>query len=582
MGLSLGAVVGIATGIFATAYLVFGRYLHARFDLDDARETPAHDTDDGEFVPAPKLVLFGHHFSSIAGAAVIIGPITAALAWGWLPALLWIVLGTVILGGLNDFATLVGSIRHEGHSIGQIFNRYASRRGKRLLLVVALAANLLVVGVLSLVTAVIFDAFPSAGTASVIYIALALLFGVYWYKFRLPFSVGSVIFAAATFGSVLVGLAYPLVLVPEGAAVPLPTIVNPNVSAWLVVILIYALLASVLPVWTLLQPRDYLSSFLLYGGVFGILAAIVVGTLFGTATQPLEMTLPAYTGFQSDVGPLVPLLFTTIFCGAVCGLHSMVCCGTTPKQLNQETDATLIGYGTTLMEGLLAVIAIGAVAVAPSIPSGAGLQLALPTFTSGGGVILSAIGLDPAIGAPFLALMLSAFALTTVDTAIRLGRYFIEELLEEFPAAEASPASKPILTGGVQTVLAYLMVATGSWTTVWPLFGGAVQVFAGLTMFTLAIWLINHTSFDHRLMFAGAVFTLGISLSGLVYIAGVNVTETFLDGAWLATATPIGAASVLAQLLVVVVLATISVLVVLEGIGRYSDRSFSAAITQDD
>lgn len=583
MGISLSTLVGGTIAIFVCAYVVFGRYLRARFDLDDERETPAHSRDDGEFVPAPKLVLFGHHFSSIAGAAVIVGPITAALAWGWLPALVWIVAGTIVFGALNDFGTLVASLRHKGHSIGHIFDRYATARGKQLLLITALAANLLVVGVLALITATIFDAFPSAATASVVYLGLAVLFGIYWYRFRLPFVPGSVLFAAGTFLSVLIGLSYPIVLVPEGGSIPLlPTVVNPNVSAWLVLILLYGLVASVLPVWTLLQPRDYLSSFLLYAGLFGILIAIAVNALFGTAEQSLEFTLPAFTGFSSDLGPLVPILFTTIFCGAVCGLHSMVCCGTTPKQLNRESDAQMIGYGTTITEGILAVIAIGAVAVAPQIPDGAGLDLALPTFTSGGGLILSSIGIDPAVGAPFLALMLSAFALTTVDTAIRLGRYFLTELVAEPSRSTERALARPEVNASVQALCAYLLVATGSWATVWPLFGGAVQVFAGLTMFTLAIWLVDATEFDHRLMFGGAMFVLCMSLSGLIYIASVNVRETFFSSEWVATATPIAAASILVQLLVVVVLACVSVLLISEGIDRLTVEKPSVTASQDD
>ncbi|WP_237561380.1 carbon starvation CstA family protein [Halostella pelagica] len=557
-----------AVAVFATAYVAYGRLLRDRFDLDDERETPAHARRDGtEFVPARKAVLFGHHFSSIAGGAVIIGPVTAALAWGWVPAVAWIVVGTVVFGGLNDFATLVASVRHGGRSIGHLFGRYVDRRGKRVLLSVAVAANLLVVGVLSLVTAVIFDAFPSAATASVLYVLLAVLFGVYRNRLSLPFVPGTVAFVAAVFGSVLVGIEHPLVLVPDGGAVTLPTVVNPNVSAWLVCVLLYALVASVLPVDALLQPRDYLSSFLLYAGLFGALAGIVVGTLFGTAAEPLTVGIEAYTGFTSDafggMGPLVPMLFPTIFCGAVCGLHSMVCCGTTPKQLDSETDAHAVGYGTTIAEGVLAVLAVGLVAVVPEIPAGSGLELALPTFATGGGIVLGALGVPRGAGAAFMALMLSAFSLTTVDTSIRLGRYFVGEIVDESTSGTQRALSRPTVNASLQVGAAYLLVASGGWTTVWPLFGGAVQLFAGLTMLTLSAWIARSTGFDHRWTLAGAGAVLAVSASALIYTAVSNVRAKLLNGTWVADAGALAVASVGVQVLAVVLLVGLAAVVVL-------------------
>ena len=563
---TLLSLVASAIGIFAICYLAYGRYLRRSLDISDSRTTPAHRFRDGkEYVPSRKLVLFGHHFSSIAGAAVIIGPITAALAWGWLPAIAWIVVGTVVFGGLNDFATLVASVRHSGRSVGHIFERYVGTSGKRFLLTLAVAANLLVIGVLSLVTAVIFDAFPGAATASIFYVVLAGLFGVYWKRLDLPFLVGSAVFAFGVLAGVFVGLSHPLVLVPEGATIPLPTILNPNVSAWLAVILGYGFVASVLPVWVLLQPRDYLSSFLLYAGLGGALLALVVGTLWGTASEPLVMNLEAYTGFTSErlggIGPLVPLLFPTIFCGAVCGLHSMVCCGTTPKQLSNETDAQAIGYGTTIAEGIVAVIAVAAVGVVPQIPSGSGLDLALPTFTRGGSIILSSLGIPPEVGGMFLALMLSAFALTTVDTSIRLGRYFLDEIAESTDVSGSDLLSRPVLVAGIQTVLAYVLVASGSWSTVWPLFGGAVQIFASLSMVTLAVWLAS--SERNRLqqgMLAGAAFVFTMSAAALLYLTSVNLGR-LAEPQWLASAPALAIVSTAVQVLIVIALLGLSALV---------------------
>ena len=564
-------VLGVSIGIFALAYVVYGRFLRRAFDLDADRKTPAHEQRDGkEYVPARKAVLFGHHFSSIAGAAVIVGPITAALAWGWVPALIWIVVGTVVFGGLNDFTMLVASIRHRGRSIGHIFERYVGTDGKRLLLSIAVAANLLVIGVLSFVTAVIFDAFPSAATASIFYVFLAVLFGVYWKRLDLPFLPGSILFGIGIFGGVLVGLSYPLVLVPDGTTLPLPTVLNANISAWFLLILGYAFAASVLPVWVLLQPRDYLSSFLLYAGLIGAFVAVVVGTVFGTAAEPLTMNLEPYTGLVSEdfggMGPLVPMLFPTIFCGAVCGLHSMVCCGTTPKQLSSETDAQAVGYGTTIAEGILAVVGIGTVAVVPQIPTGTGLALALPSFATGGGIILSSIGVPQGVGAAFMALMLSAFALTTVDTSIRLGRYFLDEIAESSSSNVGTLLSRPVPSAGLQTVAAYLLVASGSWTTVWPLFGGSVQIFASLSMFTLAIWLASTGKSRARIpMLVGAAFVFVMSASALLYLTSSSVKRLF-DPAWLATASTLSVVSTVVQVLVVLALLGMSALIIRAGL----------------
>lgn len=547
--------------LFGISYVVYGRYLANLFELDDGRTTPAHENrDELDYVPSRKSVLFGHHFSSIAGGAPIVGPITATLAWGWAPALVWIVVGTIVYGGLNDFAVLSSSMRHEGRSVGHVFERYVDERGKHLMLSIAVVSNLLVVGVLSLVVAVVFDSYPSTATASVIYVALAVLFGGYR-RAGLPFGIGTVVFVSGMFGGVLVGLAHPLVLVPAGETTFLPTVVNPNVAAWLALVLVYACGASVLPVRTLLQPRDYLSSFLLYAGLGGAIVAIVVGTLFGTASEPLTMNLPPFKGFLSDefggIGPLVPMLFPTIFCGAVCGLHSMVCCGTTPKQLDRETDVKAIGYGTSLLEGVLAVIAIGTVAVVPSIPRGSGISLALPSFAEGGSIILSALGLPPRIGGPFMALVLSAFALTTVDTSIRLGRYFVEDLVGTQTTYVQAVATDRYFNSVAQTVLAFALVASGSWATIWPLFGASVQVFAGISILTVALWLV---SWDHTKrrgiasLLVGGGFILVTSTTALLYLGLRSLREKLLNPSWLAAATTTRTLSVAIRILVVAVL----------------------------
>ncbi|MFB6156164.1 MAG: carbon starvation protein A, partial [Haloferacaceae archaeon] len=257
---------------FTAGYLGYSRYLAQFVELDEARETPAHKYEDGqEYVPAKKPVLLGHHYSSIAGGAPIVGPITAGVVWGWVPALLWVAIGNPLMGSVHDFVSLSASLRHEGKSIGYIIGEYVGERGKNMLLWFAFLTIILVLAVFALVVAIVFDAYPSAATASLIYIALAFLFGIYLYQLNLPFIPGTVVFVLGVFASVWVGIQYPLVLIPEGGSTFLPTVINANVSAWVPFIIVYAGIASALPVWMLLQPRDYLSSFLLYAGVGGAL-----------------------------------------------------------------------------------------------------------------------------------------------------------------------------------------------------------------------------------------------------------------------------------------------------------------------
>ncbi|AKH96628.1 carbon starvation CstA family protein [Halanaeroarchaeum sulfurireducens] len=482
--------------IFTVAYLGYSRYLAQFVGLDEGRETPAHKYEDGqEYVPAKKPVLLGHHFSSIAGGAPIVGPITAGVWWGWVPALLWIAIGNPILGSVHDFVSLSSSIRHEGKSIGYVIGEYVGDRGKNMLLWFAFLTIILVVAVFALVVAIVFNAYPSAATASIIYILLALLFGIYLYQLNLPFLPGTVVFVAAVFGGVWVGIQNPLVLsTAETAPSVLPTILGSgNISLWVPVIIVYAFIASVLPVWTLLQPRDYLSSFLLYTGVGGTLLAVIVGTFVAADPTKLEIGVHAWNGFMagSYAKPLFPILFVTIACGTISGFHSLVSSGTTAKQLNRETDARLIGYGGMLGEGLLATTALITLGVAGITVEGGGVGQALPNFAEGGGIILSTVGIPTEYGGPFMALVMVSFLLTSTDTALRLGRYMFEEIVGTPETAVQEFASDKYVNSAFQGVVAFLLVSSGTWGDLWPLFGSANQMLAALALLTATVWLAN-------------------------------------------------------------------------------------------
>ena len=547
--------------IFTAAYLAYSRYLARFVGLDEETETPAHKYEDGqEYVPAKKPVLLGHHFSSIAGGAPIVGPITAGVWWGWVPALIWVAVGNPILGSVHDFLSLSTSLRHEGKSIGYVMGQYVGERGKNMLLWFAFLTIILVVAVFALVVAIVFNAYPSAATASILYIALALVFGVYLYQLDLPFIPGTVVFVALVFVSVGVGMEYPLTLATgETAPAFLPTIANSaNISVWVPVILIYSFIASVLPVWTLLQPRDYLSSFLLYTGVGGTLLAVIVGTFIASDPGTLEIGIHAWNGFMagSFAKPLFPLLFVTIACGTISGFHSLVSSGTTAKQLNKETDARLIGYGGMLMEGLLATTALITLAVAGITVEGGGVGQALPNFATGGGIILSTVGIPESYGAPFMALVMVSFLLTSTDTALRLGRYMFEEIVGTPETSFEETASNKYVNAGFQSVLAFVLVASGTWGDLWPLFGSANQLLASLALLTATVWLANWDR-SKQLVSSGVptVLMAFITVAALLYLAFYqNLYLKFVQGEWAGSGSLSAQISTGVQIIVALVL----------------------------
>ena len=554
------AIIWLVLGVlvlFSMGYLTYSRYLAQFVELDDSNETPAHKYEDGqEYVPAKKPVLLGHHYSSIAGGAPIVGPITAGVIWGWIPALLWIAIGNPLLGATHDFISLSSSLRHEGKSIGHIIGEYVGERGKNMLLWFAFLTIILVVAVFAYVVGVVFEKYPSAATASILYIALAVVFGVYLYQLNLPFGPGTVIFVIGVFASVFVGQQYPLEL---------------SATTWVPIILVYAFIASVLPVWTLLQPRDYLSSFLLYAGVGGALLAVIVGTIGGwldigaiTPTQPLTVNISGYNGFWGVTDqPLFPLLFITIACGTISGFHSLVSSGTTSKQLNKESDARVIGYGGMLGEGLLATLALASVALVGKVVEGGGVGQALPNFATGGGIMLTTFGIDPSFGAPFMALVMVSFLLTSTDTALRLGRYMFEEIVGTPETEVESVASNRYFNAGLQCVIAYALVASGTWSDLWPLFGGANQLLAALALLTATVWLANWDR-SKQLLSTGVPMALMtfVTILGLLYLALYqNIWLKFVQGSSmsLGSALSAGVQTVIALVLVGLALSLVKI-----------------------
>jgi carbon starvation protein len=607
----IAVLVVLSLVTFTIGYLGYSRYLAGFVELDDEKETPAHKYEDGqEYVPAKKPVLLGHHYSSIAGGAPIVGPITAGAAFGWLPAILWIAIGNPLFGAVHDFMSLSASVRHEGKSIGYIIGEYVGKRGKDMLLWFAFLTIILVIAVFALVVAVVFHFFPSSATASAIYIALALAFGVYLYQLDLPFLPGAVAFVAMVFAGVWVGLQYPIALVGvEGTAadtivllgpaeqwnwLPLSSAQNPNIAAWVPVVCVYGFIASVLPVWVLLQPRDFLTSSLLYTGVGGMLLGVLVATgisLFGggfsvtysgVTYESLTTNLPAFKGFTSALGPIFPFLFVTIACGTISGFHSLVSSGTSAKQLNKETDARAIGYGAMLGEGLLATTAVAALAIVASTDFGSGLAGALANFPVGGAIMLGAgFGIPTAAGAAFIGLVFVSFLLTSTDTAVRLGRYMMEEIVGvPESSAQGFATNKYTNAGILQVIPAYLLVGSGTWSSLWPLFGGANQTLAALALLAATLWLANWDD-QKQLISTGLpmALMLVITVTALLWIGVYRAPTSLLAATDTAAMVSFAIQSIIA--LVLVALALSIAWMGYKNIRSVRD-SYTGAVTSDD
>ncbi len=470
-----------AVTAFILAYVFYGRFLVRRYELDDSRPTPSHTSYDGiDRVPAHKMVLLGHHFSSIAGAAPIVGPVIAGLAFGWLPVVLWIVLGTIFVGGVIDFSALTASIRHNARSIAEIAKQYMSPLAYRLLLAFIWLSLIYVLTVFADLTATTFIDDGGVASSSLIYIGLAVLFGLAINKMKVPLLRASLVFVPLVFIAVWVGQKVPL------SAGWIPEIIagDPK-KTWALILIIYCFIASTTPVWLLLQPRDYLSSYLLYASVLSGFVGIMMG---GFSIQ-----YPAFTAWGvPNVGTLFPILFVTVACGACSGFHSIVASGTTSKQLNKEIDGKAIGYGGMILEGVVAVIALATVVM---LPKGDALTKEAPLIIYGKGIakFLSVLGISDKLGFSFGLLALSAFILTTLDTATRLGRYIFEELFNLKGRQSRYIATFATLTLPTIFVLISLKDTQGNlipaWKAIWPVFGASNQLLAGLVALVITVWL---------------------------------------------------------------------------------------------
>ncbi len=495
----------IASVAFLVAYVTYGAYLAKTWGIDPSRKTPAHTIADGvDYVPAKAPVLLGHHFSSIAGAGPIVGPIGAAI-FGWVPVFLWIIIGSIFFGGVHDMGALFASVRHDGKSLGEVIGTTMGKKGKRLFSIFAWLTLLLVVAAFTNIVANTFVAVPEAATASCLFIIVAILFGVFVYRRGVSLMVGSVVGVALLMLSIYLGTLFPLML---------------SKNAWMFILLGYIFVASVTPVWILLQPRDYLNSFLLY--------AMLIGGFVGVVLMNPKIELAPVTSFTVGGKSLFPMLFVIVACGAISGFHSLVGSGTTAKQIDNEKDIKLVGYGSMLIEGVLAVIAIITAGYISAEKLGDLLSAGGPVnvFSSGLGEFMTSFGLPLATGKSFTALAISAFALTSLDTATRLARFIFQEFFE----AKTEQGDSFITNRYVATLITVALggaLAFKGWLAIWPLFGSANQLLAALALLALAVWLKKEGK-AYKVASIPMVFMFMVTLVALVQLMMKNLQNYIL------------------------------------------------------
>jgi len=491
--------------LFFLGYKFYGRIAERLWQIDPERKTPAIEREDGiDYVPAKNwLILFGHHFASIAGAGPIIGPVIACAIWGWLPAVIWIVLGSIFLGGIHDFSSLFISIRHGGKSIGDIAESVVNYRTKIIFSLFLWLSLILVVTVFAAVGAQTLAAQPKIVVPTFGLIFDAILLSLMIYKWNLNQVVSTVIGVLILFGLIILGYYFPL-SIPGGA------------RNWIKILLLYAFIASIIPVNILLQPRDYLSAFILFFGLFfGYLGLIL--------THPVIHT-PAYIAWKGTGGALWPMLGVIIACGAISGFHSLIASGTTAKQLSNEKDARKIGYGAMIAEGVLAVLAVLAVSAGLYWSKASGhLNLIYPEIIKNEGWIV-AFGkgygeltkpIFGVLGALIGMIMLNAFVVTTLDSATRITRYISEELFGE--GLRIKLFRNRYLSTLVIVALAGWL-ALGNWQAIWPVFGAANQLVAALVLLIISLYLLIKNKPTRYTLIPG-LFMLATTILALVYEA---------------------------------------------------------------
>lgn len=506
------AILVVSFVLFLAAYLVYGRWLAGKWGIDENAPTPAHYMRDGvDYVPGKRSVVFGHQFASIAGAGPINGPIIAAM-FGWMPVLLWIIFGGIFFGAVQDFASLYASVKSKGKTIGYIIELYIGKTGKRLFLIFVWLFSILVVAAFADIVAETFKGFDAKGgriianasvaTTSILFIAAAVGLGFLLQRFKPNGYASGVMAVALLTVCIFLGLRYPVYF---------------EKMPWLYFVFIYIFVASVTPVWALLQPRDYLNSFLL---VIMIVAAFV-----GVCYANPVMNIPAYTGFEVKGQYLFPILFVTVACGAVSGFHALVSSGTASKQVDNERDILPISFGGMLLEcllGVIALVAVGALAVNGVLPA----ESPPVVFAAAVSGFLSGMGLPTDLVYTIITLSVSAFALTSLDSVARVGRLAFQEMfIDSSDGAVMGPVASFFANRYVATFCTLLMgylLALRGYQDIWPLFGSANQLLAALALLACAVFL-KKTKREGWMLYGPMVIMLLVTFTAL----GLTIYKLF-------------------------------------------------------
>ncbi|MDO5048836.1 MAG: carbon starvation protein A [Actinomycetaceae bacterium] len=485
-------LIGLA--IMAFGYFVYSKYLASKvYKLDESFVTPAHEFNDGvDHVPTNKIVLWGHHFTSVAGAAPIVGP-AVAIIWGWLPAFLWVTIGTIFFAGMHDMGALWASQRNKGRSVGSLASRYIGRRGSYLFLIVIFMVLLMVVTAFAVVITGLFISTPTAVIPAWGAILVAIGVGIAIYRLRLPLLWVTVVGVVILYALIFIGDKVPVVL-PEGFLG-----IGPH-AFWIIALFVYGAIASTLPVWLLLQPRDFINGVQLFIALALLYASVIIGTIL--STDATRVVAPMINNSVPDGTPsLVPLLFVTIACGAISGFHGVVASGTSSKQLDKETDARFVGYFGAVGEGLLSlgtILAVaggfGTVARWEEIYSAYGAGGVNAFVEGGGNLVEQGIGLPASLSATVLATMAVLFAATTMDTGMRLMRFVVQEAaLTVNIKVNKHVATILVFFIGIGMTFSQGLSGEGG-LRIWPLFGTSNQLLASLTLSIIAVILIRKRS----------------------------------------------------------------------------------------
>ena len=518
-------IVLIAIVVLAAGYLFYGRWLANKWGLDPKAKTPAFTHEDGQdYVPSSKLTVFAHQFSSIAGAGPVTGPILASV-FGWVPVLLWLLIGGLFFGAVQDFGALYASVKNDGKSMGMIIEKYIGRTGRKLFMLFCWLFTLLVMAAFTDMVAGTFVgkgvegaakatnyANSAAASISMLFIVVAIIFGLIQKK------VGKM----KEWVRAVVAIGLLVVMFVIGMHLPMYA----TKTTWIYVVMAYLFLASVMPMWLLMEPRDYMTTFMLLG--------MIIGAVVGVIAEHPTMKLNAFNGFNVDGSYLFPTLFVTIACGAVSGFHSLVSSGTSSKTISNEKDMPMIGYGAMVVESLLGIVAlvvVGAVAVNGSAPEGTPFAI----FSTGVAGFLEKFGVPVHVATVFMTMCVSALALTSLDSVARIGRMSFQELfyLDTTDPSEMKPWRRLLTNKYFATVITLFfgyLLTLGGYNNVWPLFGSANQLLAALVLIALAVFL-KTTGRTGWTLYAPMFIMLAVTFTALVQKTIALVQNTLAGNA---------------------------------------------------